>query len=141
MAYYFFIIREFAVIPKPQVKWWRSDEGAGRPLVGHEADLTLTLLLLQAHLDPSVTVGAAAAEHDDEGPNKPEPPKFIVVGAAFCFSTAVAHLTPILLIVYPKTKLLCLHQTSPCTKQSYKGSQCFLRHLSGFIALNTTGNI
>lgn len=42
-------------------------------MIGHEADLTLSLLLLQAHFNPAVSVGAAAAEHDDERPHQPKP--------------------------------------------------------------------
>lgn len=38
-------------------------------------------------------------------------PQFIVVSAAFCFTTAVPHLTAVLLIVYPKTELLPLKYT------------------------------
>lgn len=37
--------------------------------------------------------------------------------------------------------LAYLHQTRPGTKKTYNGSQCFLRHLSGLSAVNTTGII
>lgn len=35
-------------------------------------------------------------------------PELVVVGAALCLSTAVAHLTAVLFIVHPKTELLPL---------------------------------
>lgn len=43
-------------------------------------------------------------------------PELIVVGAALSLSTAVAHLTAVLLIVYPKTELLSLKQTQEAHK-------------------------
>lgn len=56
-----------------QVKRWWRDEGARSSLIGHEADLSLPLFLLQAHLNTPVSVRTAAAQHDDESPDQPEP--------------------------------------------------------------------
>lgn len=58
-----------------QVERRRSDEGAGGALIRHQADLPLSLLLLQTHLHTPVSVRAAATQHDDEGPDQPEPCK------------------------------------------------------------------
>lgn len=45
------------------------------------------------------------------GKNKRLTPELIVVGATLCLSTAVAHLTAVLLIVYPKTEVFALENT------------------------------
>lgn len=45
-------------------------------------------------------------------------PELVVVGAAFCLSAAVAHLTAVLLVVDPGTELLSL-QTH--TRSTHKG--------------------
>lgn len=56
-----------------QIERRGRDQGTRGSLVGHQADLTLPLFLLETHLDPPVSVGTTAAEHDDEGPYQPEP--------------------------------------------------------------------
>lgn len=42
-------------------------------MVGQQADLSLSLLLLGPQFGPAVSVGAAAAEQDEDGPQQPEP--------------------------------------------------------------------
>lgn len=42
-------------------------------MVGQQADLPLSLLLLDSQLGSAVAVGAAAAEQDEDGPQQPEP--------------------------------------------------------------------
>lgn len=42
-------------------------------MVGQQADLSLPLLLLDSQFGSTVSVGAAAAEQDQEGPQEPEP--------------------------------------------------------------------
>lgn len=64
-------------------------------MVGQQADLSLPLLLLDSQLGSPVSVGTAAAEQDEDGPQQPEPPEFVVVGAAAGLSTAVARLTQV----------------------------------------------
>lgn len=50
-------------------------------------------------------------------------PKFIVVGAALSFSTAIPHLTTVLLIVYPETELFALKHTQDVHKVTVTGKQ------------------
>lgn len=58
--------------------------------------------------------GTAAAKEDEDGPKQPEPPELIVVGAAASFSTTVATLTDIGLIVHSRAQLSKLpHPESP----------------------------
>lgn len=64
-------------------------------MVGQQADLSLPLLLLDSQFGSAVSVSAAAAEQDEYGPQQPEPPEFIVVGAAAGFSTAVSCLAQV----------------------------------------------
>lgn len=64
-------------------------------MVSQQADLPLPLLLLDSQLGSSVSVGAAAAEQDEDGPQQPEPPQFIVVCAAAGLSAAVSCLTQV----------------------------------------------
>lgn len=42
-------------------------------MIGQEADLSLPLLLLDSQLGSTVSVGAAAAEQDEDSPQQPEP--------------------------------------------------------------------
>lgn len=42
-------------------------------MVGQEADLSLPLLLLDSQFGSAVSVRAAAAEQDEDGPQQPEP--------------------------------------------------------------------
>lgn len=64
-------------------------------MIGQKADLSLSLLLLNSEFGSSVPVGAAAAEQDEDGPQQPEPPQFVVVGAAAGLSAAVSRLTQV----------------------------------------------
>lgn len=64
-------------------------------MVGQQADLSLSLLLLDSHFGSSVSVRTAAAEQDEDGPQQPEPPQFVVVGAAAGLSAAVSCLTQV----------------------------------------------
>lgn len=64
-------------------------------MVGQQADLSLPLLLLNPQFGSAVSVRAAAAEQDEDGPQQPEPPEFVVVGAAAGLSTAVSRLTQV----------------------------------------------
>lgn len=64
-------------------------------MVGQQADLSLPLLLLNSQLGSAVSVRTAAAEQDEDGPQQPEPPEFVVVGTAAGLSTAVSRLTQI----------------------------------------------
>lgn len=42
-------------------------------MVGQEADLSLSLLLLDPQLGSAVPVRTAAAEQDEDGPQQPKP--------------------------------------------------------------------
>lgn len=64
-------------------------------MVGQQADFSLSLLLLNSQLGSTVSVRAAAAEQDEDGPQKPEPPQFIIVGAAAGLSAAVPRFTQV----------------------------------------------
>lgn len=64
-------------------------------MVGQQADLSLSLLLLNSQFGSTVSVCTAAAEEDEDGPQQPEPPEFVVVGAAASLSTAVSRLTQV----------------------------------------------
>lgn len=64
-------------------------------MVGQQADLSLPLLLLDSQLGSPVSVCTAAAEQDEDSPQQPEPPEFVVVGAAAGFSTAMSRLTQV----------------------------------------------
>lgn len=64
-------------------------------MVGQEADLSLSLLLLDSEFGSTVSVCTAAAEQDEDGPQQPEPPEFVVVGAAAGLSAAVSRLTQV----------------------------------------------
>lgn len=64
-------------------------------MVSQQADLSLPLLLLDSQLGSSVSIGAATAEQDEDGPKQPEPPQFVVVRAAAGLSTAVSRLTQV----------------------------------------------
>lgn len=75
------------------------------PMVGQQVDLTLPLLLLQPEFSSSMAEGATAAKKDEDSPEKPEPPKLIVVGAAASLPTAVTTLTEVGLVVHPWAQL------------------------------------
>lgn len=64
-------------------------------MVGQQADLSLSLLLLDSQFGSPVSVCATAAEQNEDRPQQPEPPQFVVVGAAAGFSTAVPRLTQV----------------------------------------------
>lgn len=42
-------------------------------MVGQQADLSLSLLLLESQFGSPVSVRTAAAEQDEDGPQQPEP--------------------------------------------------------------------
>lgn len=69
-------------------------EGVGS-MVGQQADLSLPLLLLDSEFGSAVSVRAAAAKQDEDGPQQPEPPELVVVRAAAGLSTAVSCLTQV----------------------------------------------
>lgn len=64
-------------------------------VVGQQADLSLPLLLLNSQFGSTVSVRTAAAEEDEDGPQQPEPPEFVVVCAAAGLSAAVSRLTQV----------------------------------------------
>lgn len=64
-------------------------------MVGQQADLSLPLLLLNSQFGSAVSVRTAAAEQDEDGPQQPEPPEFVVVCAAAGLSAAVTRLTQV----------------------------------------------
>ena len=65
------------------------------PMVSQQVDFTLPLLLLQPEFSPSVAEGTTAAKEDEDSPKQPEPPEFIVVGAAASLPTAMTSLTEV----------------------------------------------
>lgn len=64
-------------------------------MISQQADLSLPLLLLNPQFGSTVSVRTAAAEEDEDGPEQPEPPEFVVVGAAAGLSAAVSRLTQV----------------------------------------------
>lgn len=66
-----------------------------RPMVSQQVDFTLPLLLLQPEFSSSVAEGTTTAKEDEDSPKQPEPPEFIVVGAAASLPTAMATLTEV----------------------------------------------
>ena len=42
-------------------------------MIGQQADLSLPLLLLDSEFGSAVSVGTAATEQDEDGPQQPEP--------------------------------------------------------------------
>lgn len=72
----------------------RGGVGVGS-MVGQQADLSLSLLLLHSEFGSTVSVCTAAAEQDEDGPQQPEPPEFVVVGAAAGLSAAVSCLAQV----------------------------------------------
>lgn len=64
-------------------------------MIRQQADLSLSLLLLDSLLGSSVSIRTAAAEQDEDRPQQPEPPEFVVVGAASGLPAAVSRLTQV----------------------------------------------
>lgn len=64
-------------------------------MVSQQVDFTLPLLLLQPEFSSSVAEGTTTAKEDEDSPKQPEPPEFIVVGAAASLPTAMATLTEV----------------------------------------------
>lgn len=64
-------------------------------MVGQQADLSLSLLLLDSQFGSTVSVSTTTAEQDEDGPQQPEPPEFVVVGTAAGLSAAVSRLTQV----------------------------------------------
>lgn len=105
---------EHFLIVWQQVFWYEPEiDGELRVVaslsVGDEVDLVLPALLLEALLGAAVLAHAAAGQYDDEGPDQPEPPEFIVVAATLRLSTAVAKLAYVALVVHPMA-----HQFALC---------------------------
>lgn len=67
--------------------------------VSNEVDFMLPLLLLQPVFGAAVVTHTAAAQNEDDRPNQPKPPEFIVVAAALRLPAAVSRLTDVALIV------------------------------------------
>lgn len=76
-------------------------------VVGDQVDLPLSLLLLDPQLGSAVAVSTETAEEDQHRPQQPEPPEFIIVGAASRLSAAVPRLTQVagVVVVDPWTVL------------------------------------